>query len=212
MGAQVRYHVQPFKDRWGVVRHINDDGELEVEMLDAGIVLREADDDFVLSAWLRRYDADHDIIVGDTIMFAVMPSHQLVARDVVTKREVTKGARTHSRNANDIQDSEHPDQDIPTGHGNILYFLDVHDEEAKKLGVIPVYDETSMHDGWDTRWNHGPDGGPYVPFPSNDPYTRFGATVGQIVTGYQVRDPHTDELIGYVPIYSGDEAGPDWMR
>lgn len=343
MGRQVRYHAPP-SERWGVVRHIGANGELQVEMLDASIVLNESDGDFVLSAWLRRYDADHEIVVGDTIIFGVMPSKRMVAKDVVTKREVTKGVRTHARVANTDTDAEHPDHDIPTNFGEITYLLDVHDSKGKKIGVSLVFDESSLHDGWDTRWKHNPDkplfseegpdfydaayahnamfatSGPYqtplstkdeaafrawvakwdipfdpkartvdydmrgfwkaqpghsasapphgdgdhfpdtwktpydtsfsaesmyatsdcpfvwqgnalvdtrtdtlvfgsrhsrrsyVQFPGNYPHTGFGATIGDIVTGYQVRDPHTDELIGYVPIYSGDEGGPHWAE
>ncbi len=181
----VGFHAPPH-ERYAVVRRAN--APFVIEMLDSKAVLNEDDGEFVTSAWLRRYDADHGIQVGDTVILGTHPDGTLVAKDIVTLKDVTKGVRT---DITDTKSSILTVDYVPTDHGHVLGFLDVHDKDSNKVGVSLVYEEVSLHDAWETN---------FQPFVN-----------GRIIGGYQLFDPETDALIGWVPVYEDIGGVPGWM-
>ena len=172
-----KYHAPP-KERYAVVLSVK---PLKIAMLDSKINYDESLGEFFLTAWLRRYDADHVIKKGDTLIIGTMPSGELIAKDCVTQKHVTKGVRTE---AHDMRGDD-PDV-MKTDIGNILFALDVHDAASRKIGVSLVYDEDSLHDSRET-----------VVTPVN-----YRTDHGNVVAHYEVRTRYPDDtLVGVLLVY-----------
>lgn len=172
-----KYHAPPM-ERYAVVLSVK---PLKITMLDSKIEYDESLEEFFLSAWLRRYDADHIIKKGDTLIIGTMPSGELVAKDIVTTKHVTKGVRTQAYDIN----GDDPEV-LRTDIGNMLYTIDVHDSQSRKIGVSPVYDEDSLHDSRELVIT------PAV----------YHLDHGEVVGHYEVRTRYPeDELVGVLLIY-----------
>jgi hypothetical protein len=173
-----RYHAPPM-ERYAVVLKTK---PLKIAMLDSRIMYEEELDEFYLSAWLRRYDADHEIQKGDTLIIGTLPSGELIAKDCVTRKHVTKGVRTDSYEVWGETDPEVLKTDI----GNMLFTIDVHDSQSRKIGVSPVYDEDSLHESRATATT-----------PAS-----YSTDHGEVVATWEVRTRYPeDQLIGVVLVY-----------
>jgi hypothetical protein len=99
---------------------------LQAEVTSQRIVLDE--DDMVLSQWVRRYDWEYELAVGDTLVVSRMPNEDWLAHDVVTHNAQNEGA-----------DPTDPDPPDLGNFVNLVAQIAVTDVDGNITGYIPVY-------------------------------------------------------------------------
>lgn len=62
---------------------------LQVELQDRGLVLGE--DELVVSQWVRFYDYQHNLEVGDTLLVTQMRNGDFLAHDVISTQKIERG-------------------------------------------------------------------------------------------------------------------------
>lgn len=62
---------------------------IQAELGTSGLPLTE--DNMFLSQWVRRYDYDYGLLVGDTLIVTQMASDEFVAHDVVSSNKIEEG-------------------------------------------------------------------------------------------------------------------------
>jgi hypothetical protein len=109
---------------FAVVRQAN---PLQVEIEDHGLVLDE--EDLHVTQWVRRYDYDHNLQVGDTVLVAHMPNDDFVVHDVIGTGKAEAGLDL----ANVSASSD------PSGAQHVIKKVPMLDDAGNILGYVPIY-------------------------------------------------------------------------
>jgi hypothetical protein len=119
-----RQHADNSRPRYAIIRSLPPN--LNVELADARLVL--TDDDVTLGDSVRRYDQEHGLAVGDTLVLVQGAEGQWSAIDVHSAREL--GGRVGS--------AVTPASSL-AGH-SVIGKLRVYDDNGSPVGWVPVYD------------------------------------------------------------------------
>lgn len=130
--GQSRFYAQ--------VRRIN---PLQIELLDKRVTVSE--ENLVVTQWVRRYEYEHGLGIGDTVVVDRMPNGDFLVSDVVSTNEVQAGlgeATAVTTSADPIFSGV-----APAGGGAMTVTPDRHivkkvayrDEAGIVIGYVPIY-------------------------------------------------------------------------
>jgi hypothetical protein len=138
----------------GVVKTIN---PLTVEIAESGMgpeaggdSLVVGEDGLTLGSNVRKYDQEHQLKPGDSIAMVQLAAQDFLALDVITDKEVARGAHTEFLPSADwkLRDSL---------GGNVTFTSSV------VIGKLRVFDELGVVIGWIPVFNHLPGAEPPWP-------------------------------------------------
>lgn len=118
-------HIEASKQGTYIARIVTLD-PIQAELGSSGLQLNE--DNLILSQWVRRYDYDYGLRVGDNLIVTQMTNAEFVAHDVVSSNKIDEGIDFPNRGT----------VSLTSRNGHIIRELPVL-EDGVPIGVIPVY-------------------------------------------------------------------------
>lgn len=116
---------------------------LGIELLGRRVTL--AEENIVITQWVRRYEYEHGLGIGDTVVVDRMPNGDFLVSDVVSKDDIQGGVAE----ADAVVHSADPvwSGNAPVGGGAMTVAPNFHivkkvayrDEDGVVVGYIPIY-------------------------------------------------------------------------
>lgn len=122
---------------YAIVRSI---APLKVELSSSRLLLD--DDDLVVTQWVRRYDLEQGIKVGDTVVVTPMKNGDFLVQDVVAAKDAFRG---FSDKTTDLLDSGDVTLTAPGGGGtvtqshHIIKKVPYRNDAGAIVGYVPIY-------------------------------------------------------------------------